>query len=79
MILPPILKELLKDFWVILLQRQFWVIKPNLSHERYNASKAQIYSKQYYELLEDAVRIRLRADVKVGSALSGGLDSSSIV
>jgi asparagine synthase (glutamine-hydrolysing) len=36
-------------------------------------------SKQFNELFEDAVKLRLRSDVKVGSCLSGGLDSSSIV
>lgn len=35
--------------------------------------------EQYRELFKDAVKLRMRSDVEVGSTLSGGLDSSAIV
>jgi asparagine synthase (glutamine-hydrolysing) len=45
------------------------------THSRSDAD----YAAEFREALEEAVRIRLRADVPVGCYLSGGLDSCSVL
>lgn len=54
---------------------QWWSLDP----ERRASGSADDLAHQFGELFTDAVRLRLRADVEVGSCLSGGLDSSAVV
>ena len=53
----------------------YW-LPPRPSAERFSESHA---AERFRELFLDSIRLHMRSDVKVGSCLSGGLDSSSIV
>ncbi len=57
--------------------QKYWSVPLYPKEERFTLPVEQI-SEQIQELLRDAVRIRLRADVPVGCYLSGGLDSSIV-
>jgi asparagine synthase (glutamine-hydrolysing) len=79
------INELMAGSWLEFNTRDF-----RLSVNRYYAPQelinglesdisAETAAEKTRELFVDAVRLRLRADVPVGSCLSGGIDSSAIV
>lgn len=55
---------------------RYWEPKPDPAAARLNEADA---AGRFRALLSDAVALRLRSDVPLGSCLSGGLDSSAIV
>jgi asparagine synthase (glutamine-hydrolysing) len=59
-------------------RQRFWQV-PDERVGIVDEGKIPAVCEQLRELLKDSVRLRLRADVPVNVALSGGMDSSSIV
>lgn len=56
--------------------QRFWNV---LDYVQPNQNTYEQQVDEFRHLFEDACKLRLRSDVKVGSALSGGLDSSAII
>jgi asparagine synthase (glutamine-hydrolysing) len=58
---------------------KYYTLSYNDKFEAYDERRTQQAAEQVKELLENAIALRLRSDVTVGSCLSGGIDSSAIV
>jgi asparagine synthase (glutamine-hydrolysing) len=52
----------------------YWPFRPTLGNSSYDDAVCE-----FADLFEDSLRLRMRSDVEVGSLLSGGLDSNTIV
>ncbi len=57
------------------LIRRYWNCNPGMPEKYTHEDEA---SEEFIRLFRDAVRIRLRSDVEVGSFISGGIDSSAV-
>src|SRR5215213_1410567 len=59
-----------------LRKRRYWDVDPRVQVEGWSDERCV---EHFADLLINSVRMRLHADVPVGSSLSGGIDSSTIV
>lgn len=58
---------------------KYWDVESEQSSPKERSDRINSYKEGLYHLLEDAVKIRMVADVPLGAFLSGGIDSSIIV
>jgi len=76
-------KQLLPSHWIefdavsgdLMEPRRYWM--PEIADDL-DMSRDRDFDEKLKYLLHDAIRLRLRSDVRVGVCLSGGIDSTSI-
>lgn len=75
------IKQLLPAHYLFIENKElsiyrYWDLDPNITLSNITDAEA---ARRFYELFEDSIRLHLQSDVPLGTCLSGGLDSSSIV
>ncbi len=59
--------------------QKYFEIKANDKYEKFDTTTFDKHQLKIKELVENSIKLRLRSDVSVGSCLSGGIDSSTVV
>jgi asparagine synthase (glutamine-hydrolysing) len=67
---------LVVDQHLNVVKTRYWDLNMDFENTSISMNEA---TEQLYSLMQQSVKLRLRSDVPVGSSLSGGLDSSTIV
>lgn len=57
--------------------KKYWDLRA-IVNQKNSVNENNDHSSTYFKLIQDSVKLRMRSDVKIGSTLSGGLDSATI-
>ncbi len=58
--------------------KKYWDVLKEVKSHKFIFKKKQDYVEKYNELFSDSIKLQSRSDVKIGTALSSGIDSSLI-